>query len=178
LCQGLNLRRGPLLGLCVVQPTLSLDRDRRVVALEVGVRLVGGVHVLLDRAVLADVHVTIGYSLLIEVTKQRGRLTDRHVQVDAPIPAHSAAGLRGDGLADGVWIPHNGQPPICESANVNKPPPMTPNVAAIPASFPVSFPLDCSRVRMRSSWSAWSLTTSPRVVSIRCTVCSTPRTVS
>src|SRR5699024_7945932 len=105
LCQGLNLRRGPLLGLCVVQPALSLDRDRRVVALEVGVRLVGGVHVLLDGAVLADVHVTIGYSLLIEVTKQRGCLTDRHVQVDAPVPAHSAAGLRGDGLTDRAGIP-------------------------------------------------------------------------
>src|SRR5699024_11565403 len=72
--QRFDLCGRPLLGLCVVQPALGFNRDCCVVALEVGIGLVGGVHHLLDGAVLPDVGVGVCDALLVEVAEQGGCL--------------------------------------------------------------------------------------------------------
>src|SRR5690606_5908255 len=99
LGQGLDLLRRPP----AAAHALGLDADGRVVALEVGERLHGGVDVLLDGAVAAHVEVAVGDAGLVEVRVQRRALGDRHVEVHAVVHGERAPALaRSDRLPDGA----------------------------------------------------------------------------
>jgi hypothetical protein len=89
-CYRAELLGRPRFGVGVGAPALRLDRDGRVVALEIGVGLLARVDVLLDRAVAADVEVRVRRTGTVEHVVDRVGLGHGHMEID---PVDDGEGL-------------------------------------------------------------------------------------